>query len=300
MNGYGILLCVALLLMALLLAIRRWVDYRLRRRHRLMLLYLRTLMAMCCGRWRIYGFRFIETPEARMALAEALAGVRRTLVDCDPALLRSVARSYDLERMLLRRLRLHGMRRRALELLAELPLSRETARRIEQMEEPRGRSMRFLLLRARINASPARSMEWLRRFRDRLTMLECRELTSMLLRGSLSVAYGPLLMAPEENLRRIGLCLVRHFGIEQAVGQVRRLATDPRVGREALQVLCDLHHPMPELAVAPLTPAERRMLLRRAAVEGYAPEGLNPHLTAEERLRFERLASTYTTSSLWS
>lgn len=282
------------------LLVRGWLRRRAVWQQRLALLYLRTLTAMAGGQCRLYGFRFIDRPGARLALAEALAVMNRTWLDGDPALLRSVMRGYDLEELLLRRLRLPWMRPRALRLLAHLPVSRQTAQRLERMPRPRHREVRFALLRARINASPVQGIDWLRAHRDPLSPLECRELMTMLLRGSLPIAYGPLLMAPEENLRRLGLCLVRHFGIEQAVGRVRALTADAGVGREALEVLCDLHHPIPEFASAPLTPRERRILLHRAAAEGYALQGLGEGLSREEQQAFKRLAACYTIAQRWA
>lgn len=283
----------------------RWADRRRReRRRRLSMVYLRTLLTLCGGRRSLCGFPFIERRGARMALAEAIAGLRSVTYGCDAAVLRSVVRSHDLEQLLLRRLRRpFADRKRLLALLAALPLSGRTAALLERYARSRDRDVRFCALMARMAADPGRALELLREFPDTLTPFECAELMTLMRRGVLPLSYRALLQAPEENLRRVGLRIVRHFGIGQATGSVLALASDPRVGREALEVLCDLHGPLPagiERADGTLSGESRRSLLRRAAYEGYALQGIEHLLYGEERLNFERLASSYKSAALWA
>ncbi len=283
----------------------RWLGRRRRRRRRrLSMVYLRTLLALCSGRWRPCGFPFIGRRGARMALVEAIAGLRSITYGCDAAVLRSVVRNYGLEALLLRRLcRPFADRRRLLALLASLPLSARTAALLEPYACSRDRDVRFYALAARMAADPGRAVTLLREFPDPLTPFECAELMTLVRRGLLPLPCETLLQAPEENLRRMGLRIVRHFGIEEATGLVLGLTSDRRVSREALEVLCDLHGPLPsgiERSGQALSGETRRSLLRRAAYEGYALRGIEYLLCGEERLAFERLSATYKSAALWT
>ncbi len=283
----------------------RWLGRRrLVRRRRLAMVYLRTLLARCCGRWRPCGFPLIERRGARMALVEAIAGLESITYGCDEAVLRATVRTYDLEALLIGSLgRPFADRRRLLALLASLPLSIRTAALVEPYTFSRDRDVRFYALMARISADSGRAMQFLREFQDPLTPLECAELMTLVHRGRLPLRYEELLQASQENLRRLGLRLVRHFGIVQAAGLVLALTSDKRVGREALEVLCDLHGPLTlgiERSGKTLTQEMRRELLRRAAYEGYALRGIEHLLCGEERLAFERLSATYKSAALWT
>lgn len=282
----------------------RWLIRRYReRRRRLSLIYLRTLLLRCGGRGRAR-FPFVDRPGADMALAETIAGLRRMTYGCDAAVLRSVMRSYDLEEKLFRRLRRPGANRpRLLALLSALPLGTRMAERLEPYSRSRSREVRFYALLARLAADPARAMELLRDFPDPLSRFECSELLASMRRGALPVPCDSLLQAPEENLRRMGLCIARHFGIDSVRGLVLGLISDERVGCEALETLCDLHLALPdreERKPGPLSAEEKRSLLRRAAYEGYALRAVEHLLCGEERIAFERLAATYKSAALWS
>lgn len=294
----GGLLLLSALVASCLLVLLAW-RARLHRRHdRLVLLYLRSLMARCMGRRR-YAFPFLHLPGARMALVEAVARLRALAIDCNPMVLRSVVRAYDLERLLLRRLWRPLVREESLRLLALLPVSQTTARRLAMLPPPRSRRVRFALLMARLNASPREALPLLRAFPDDLTPFECRTLVAMVVRGSFCPGYRELLEASEPNLWRLGLRLVRHFGLVQALPLVGRLAGRWEVASEALRTLCDLGLPL--MAPSPLlSEAERRSLLRRAAQAGYALQGVERLLRGEEHIWFEQLAATYKSVELWS
>lgn len=287
---------------ALVLGLRWLIRRRRERRRRLTVIYLRTLLLRCDGRGRAR-FPFVERPGADRALMEAIAGLRRMTYGCDAAVLRSVVRSYDLEEKLLRRLRRPGADRpRLLALMSALPLSSRMVARLEPYARSRSRTVRFYALLARLAADPGEAMTLLRDYPDPLSRFECDELMALMCRGGLPLACDTLLRAPEENLRRLGLCMVRRFGIDSVRGLVLGLASDEKVGREALETLCDLHLALPDRFAGdgPLSAEERRSLLRRAAYEGYALRAVEHLLYGEERIAFERLAATYKSSALWT
>lgn len=297
-----VLLPGSCLVMGGVLALRWLIRRRRSRRQRLTMIYLRTLLLRCDGKGRAR-FPFVDRPGADRALAEAIAGLRRMTYGCDAAVLRSVVRSYDLEEKLLRRLRRPGADRpRLLALLAALPLSSRMTVRLAPYARSRSRAVRFYALLARLAADPGEALTLLREYPDPFSRFECAELLALMCRGGLPLACDTLLRASEENLRRVGLCMARHFGIDSVRGLVLGLASDERVGCEALETLCDLHLALPDrwAGSGPLSAEERRSLLRRAAYEGYALRAVEHLLYGEERIAFERLAATYKSAALWT
>lgn len=284
-------------------SLRWWMRRRRERRRRLSMIYLRTLLLRCDGRGQAR-FPYIDRPGADMALAEAIAGLRRVTYGCDAAVLRSVVRSYDLEEKLLRRLRRPGADRpRLLALLSALPLGSRMVERLAPYARSRSREVRFYALLARLVADPGQAIPLLRDFPDPLSRFECAELTALMRRGALPLPCEPLLQASEENLRRVGLCIARHFGIDGVRGLVLGLTSDDRVGCEAMETLCDLHLAFPrrtDVSDGALSAEQKRALLRRAAYEGYALRAVEHLLCGEERIAFERLAATYKSAVLWS
>ncbi len=292
-----------LLLLLLALSLRRLCRVVAARRRRLSLIYLRTLLGNGRGGRSLYGFPFIDRRGGRLALCEAVALLRRMACDCDPPFLRSVVRTYDLDSLLLKRLRYPFGRNRTLWLLASIPLGRRSAEELACYTDRGSRPERFALLLARMNADPSHAGELLDAFDEPLTLFECREVMALLLRGSLPLPYLQLLASDRENQQRLGLCIVRHFSLRTALGRVRELLEDPKVGHEALQLLCALGEPLSDraaVAARKMAPEKRRSLLRRAAQRGYALQGVEQLLSGEERLYFERLAASYKSAELWS
>ena len=66
------------------------------------------------------------------------------------------------------------------------------------------------------------------------------------------VAYEPLLASPHRNLRSLGLCIVRQFGIEEAEEALLRIAASdavPEIGCEAVRTLCALQQTLDRKSV---------------------------------------------------
>lgn len=256
---------------------------RLRRENntRLQAQYLHILMVALSGESRSEPrFPRLGRPGTRRLLVETIAGVAAITCGTDGQLLHRIVDQSGLAAWQLRRCRRsHGYRRaRNLSLLAALPLESTTARTVARYLRSRNRYVRFYALAVQLTADPAHALHYIGSYPAPLSATEVAELMALLRRGILPLAYGPLLAAPEPNLRRVGLAIVRQFGVEEAEGRLLQFIADtahPDLGREALYALCALRRPLlrREVAVAltGMDARERRALLRCMALEGYSP-----------------------------
>lgn len=131
---------------------------------------------------------------------------------------------------------------------------------------------------------------------------EVAEVVALLRRGMLPIAWERLLDAPRVNLRRIGLAVVRQFGIEEAEPVLHRLLAreaEETVAVEALHLLCELRCPLDEggirRRVAELGPADRRSLVRALVREGYAADAIACLMEEDDEAAAvcEQLVGTY-------
>lgn len=237
----------------------RWQEKRRQIRQRLTLCYLRVLLH---GSDHCNHLPLICHPEARRALAEAVAGLCRSTCGCDIDPLRKVVRQYDLDRWVRRRLsRSVGIERwEWWALWACLPTDEQTPPALRQSEHRAEGFWQTLL-----------------RLRKELTSPE-----SILYRRSL-----PLSSAEFRLLTAL---------LPEAREQLRQEADSSLL----LRIACDRHLPLDEATCRNLSPRERRALLRRAAWEGYSLRGAEPLMTNELRPAFERLAASYKSAALWS
>ena len=251
-------------------------------------------------------FPMCDNRGAREVLARLLAAASSSTSFEEPGAVRRIVAANGIEGWLLRRVRLsHGYRRaHYLAMLAALPVSHTTAEIVRRYSSEKLRCTRFRTMLVGIAAEPSAAVRLIGEFPFRLTHLEMAELTSMLRRGMLPLAYAPLLASDNINLRMLGLDIVRIFGIAEAEPLLLDILAgdDPSPEAdgfrdEALYVLVSLHLPVSGRRVAERIrsmPAENRhALFRRLAAEGYSVDALM-RLAADDELAYiESLAASY-------
>lgn len=239
---------------------------------------------------------------ARRLLCEAMGGLVAMTYGLDGRPLRQIVERYGLDRWLLHRCRRrHGYRRaRALALMACLPVDASMAASVAPWLRSANRYVRFYALTVQLSADPSHAVQHIAAYPHRLSASEVAELMALLRRGILPLAYGPLLEARNPNLRRVGLAIVRQFGVEEAEGRLLQFVADtaqPELGREALYALCALRRSLLRREVAvhltSMRPRERRALLRCMALEGYAQTTMQRLFEEAERPYYETLVRSY-------
>lgn len=265
--------------------------------------YLRiVIMSQMSGRRRAPVFPRLDCAGARHVLAVVLARLTASTYGLDPEPLQRIVKETNLTDYLLRRVRRTRGCRRAwfLSLLSRLPADDAAAEAASAYAADRNRYVRFYALMVQLAADPSVSLKLLAAYPDSLSAFELAEIMAALRRGILPVAYEPLVGSACRNLRSLGLCIVRQFGIEEAEKSLLHIAeTDdaPELGREAVYTLCALQRPLGRYEVAKrvqlMSRAERKSLLRYMALEGYAGEALTGVFSRDEAPYFEALVHSY-------
>ncbi len=259
--------------------------------------YLRLTMLALEGEDSVPRFPELSRPGARLLLARTLSGVLAATYGLDAGPLRRIVRAYDLDGWLLRRARrARGYdRARYLALLAMLPVAPRTVRQTERYLRSSHRAVAFQALMIRITAQPETALRAMAAYPRAFTAAEVARILA-----ELRIAYEPLLRAPQSNLRRVGLGIVREFAVEEAEPYLLRLVAEEsseELACEALHALCSLRRPLDGRGVservASMERAGRRALLRRMAREAYGAGALRPLLDASERPYYESLVASY-------
>lgn len=260
------------------------------------------VMALMAGDEPAPRFPMIRRTGARLLLAETLAGVVGVTYGLDARPLRRIVEDNELDTWLLHRVRrAQGYRRaRFLSLLAALPVGDDVAACIGRYSGSRNRYVRFYALMTQLSAEPSRVLRLMAEYPQPFSACEVAEIMAVLRRGMLPIAYEPLVLSSNRNLRKVGLNIVRQFGIEEAEEYVLRIVAQEagcELGREALYTLCALRRPLarPEVVdcIAAMEPSRRRPLLRCMVQEGYAPKSLQKLLDDRERPYYESLVRSY-------
>lgn len=291
------MLSVAALLAALRERCRTGHDTILRAK------YLHVLMlALENERTQVPYFPFFGRYGTHRLLCEAVAGVVALTYGLDSGRLRRVVEHYGLDRWMLRHTRrCRGYRRaHALAVLSCLPSDERMAAAVAPYLRSRNRYVRFYALAVQLSVDPAHALHRIGGYAGALSASEVAELMALLRRGILPLAYGPLLEARPANLRRVGLAIVRQFGIEEAEGRLLQFVadtSDPELGREALYALCSLRRSLLRREVAVyivgMDNHARRSLLRCMALEGYALHTMRRLFEEAERPYYETLVQSY-------
>lgn len=250
------------------------------------------------------GFPMSDSRGAREVLARLLAAASSSTFFEEPGAVRRMVAANGIEGWLLRRVKhSRGYRRtHYLALLSALPVSHATAECIRRCTAGTDRHTLFRTMLVGIAADPQSAVQLLSGYPYDMTPLEMAELTSMLRRGLLPLAYAPLLASPNRNLKMLGLNIVRIFGIAESECRLLELVaaggpSADEVRCEALHIIVSLHLPVSRSPVADcirvMGAADRRALFRHLASEGYSVETIARLARDDEQPYVESLTASY-------
>lgn len=243
-----------------------------------------------------------HTRRRRMALAEALHTVACHTCGTDMRLLRIIARLNSIDRFLMRGAALATGYRRAryLILLGSVPPTAAQARRLGRYLRNRNPFVRIYALTAMLAANPATAIRTIGEYPYTLSPFDITQITAMIRRGLLPIAFDPMLSDDNPNIRRLGLAIVRSFGIDTARKQIVRMAEldeDPAVAVEALHTLAALGHAIPTERlrgrIADLDAPRRKALSRFFAAQGYSIRTIEALFDATECECARQLIDSY-------
>lgn len=251
-------------------------------------------------------FPLIGRRSSRLLLATVVARMGSMTYGYDRRVLAEVAHRYELDQLLLAEAaRSRGMRRAQwLHTLAQIECRDQIyTRMVERYGSSRNPYIALCLILASLNHAPERCIAILAERERPLSPFELSEVLMMLKRGLIPVAYQPLLRAEQTNVRLLGLCIVRYFGVTEAEEEiVAAVATDSyEVVEAALFTLCALHlrldcDPVREAARA-MSEGRRRAWYRHLASEGYSARAITQILPEGDRQQMreyvEQAVSSY-------
>ena len=265
--------------------------------------YVRIVMAVMLSRESLpTRLPMIEMWGARALLARVLSALASSVYGEDVTVVGRIVAENDVDGWLLRRVhRSRGfVRAYYMSQLARLPLSTERVAQTECYADDHNRFVRFYSFLIRISNDTTAALRELAKYRGRLTRFEIAEIVSLLRRGVLPVACGPLLASANRNLQIVGLNIAREFGMEELKPLLLAIVAksdDRELVQEAIYALVGLrsslaHQEVTE-CVHQLVATERRSLCRKLAYEGYSISALSPLFDNSERGYLEGLVATY-------
>lgn len=287
------MLVVAVLLSAVSMLHARVRQRRIGVRRTLERFYVNVLnRRLLEGRCEQCGFPLIERRSSRLTLAIVVAQIGAMTYGYDRRVLAEIVRCYSLDQLLLTEARWSfGMRRvEWLHTLAQIECSdRVYERMMNRYGRSRNSYIALCMTLAALNHSPERCIAILAERERPLSPFDLSEVLMMLKRGLIPVAYQPLLRAEQANVRLLGLCIVRYFGVTEAEEEVvAAIATDDReVAEAALFTLCALRlrldrEPVRE-AARRMSEGRRRSWYRHLASEGYSSRAISRILPEDDR-----------------
>lgn len=240
-------------------------------------------------------FPMIERRSSRLLLATVVARMGSMTYGYDRRVLAEIVCRNELDRLLLdEATRSRGMRRAQwLHTLAQVECRDHIyTRMIARYGHHRNPYIALCMTLAALNHAPERCIAILAERERTLSPFDLSEVLMMLKRGLIPVAYQPLLRAEQTNVRLLGLCIVRYFGVTEAEEEiVAAIATDDReVAEAALFTLCALRLRLDRESVREaarvMSEGRRRAWYRHLASEGYSaraiarilPEGDRPQM----------------------
>jgi hypothetical protein len=243
-----------------------------------------------------------RTVKKRIALAEAIHTVVSHTYGSDTEPLRDIVEQNNLDRFLLRRIRLARGARRAhlLMLMSTLPLHRISMQQISRYSHSTDDDVRISTLILKLAANPTQAIRTIEGLEYALSPFDIARIMALLRRGVLPIAYEPLLTSNNRNLRMLGLAIVRSFGIEIAERRLHYIIASERrqaIVCEAIYTLASLGRPLHHTGIRQrledMPPNERHRLCRHLSVEGYSLHTVKNLFTEDESLYAETLINSY-------
>lgn len=228
-------------------------------------------------------FPLIERRRSRVLLASIVSKFCSSTYGYDRNITETIVRRYRLDRSIMRKIRFsRGMRRAQwLYTLSALHTDDRTCRQVvNRYIQSRNTYTSLYAMLTAMNHAPEKCIVLLRDYHRRLHPLAISEVLMMFKRGLIPTAYQPMLDSESRNVRMLGLCVVRHFGIVEAEEQIAKAVNsdDRSISSAALFTLCSLRLPLnrPEVrrATARMDPNTRRIWYRHWASEGYSASAM--------------------------
>ncbi len=281
---------------------------RRRRRDRLQDAYLLALAEYLSG--PDAGRGEVRFPQSRgrrgkMILAEAIAAFAEMNCGYDCAAMHKIVTDNGVDTFLVRRIaRSRSWNRvRYMQLLSLTGARPSLLPRIKRLEDSPDAYVSLFALIIRISSAPEQTIAAVREFSGAMSHRVLSEIMLRLRRGFIPVAYEPMICSDNENLKLLGIYIIRFFGIEEAQNILYAQLDSPNgaVHDAALYTLAIMKSSMTRKcvvqSVAGMSFFQRRRFYKFLAAEGYSTRSLSALQSAETDSRLggymESLVNSY-------
>ncbi len=264
--------------------------------------YIRQIVKMLFAEQVSAIYPHADTPQHLQALAEALHIVMSHTYGADKHILGELVEQTRLDIYLLRRVKQSRdiERSHILMLISAMPTQKPVSSLLRPYLYSSRSHVRTATLLALLAASPSTAIATISSISHNLTNFDIARIIMLLRRGILPIAYEPLLMSKNRNLRMLGLAIVRNFGIEIADKHLQNIiatSTDYAITKEALYTLSSLGRPLGRAKIrqriGTMPPHLRKELCRHLTHEGYSLAALRTLFDQSEMLYTESLIKSY-------
>ena len=238
----------------------------------------------------------------RLALADAIYTTASHCYDHNHSITALIARENNLEKHLLRELRLATKYRRGLlwlQLSTISPSPHHTLHLRQELHnsDPHIRSCSLIAL---LCTSPEESIKTLQELDFELQPYDISRIISLVRRGVLPFAFERLLQSGNYNLKLLAISIVRHFNLDIYTKYIYSLLGNkehPKLITEVIYTLTTMKHPLnsPLLRrhILAMPPTQRKALCRHLSAEGYSLQALRWLLPNNEMEYAERLITSH-------
>ena len=238
----------------------------------------------------------------RLALADAIYTTASHCYDHNHSITALIARENNLEKHLLRELRLATKYHKGLlwlQLATISPSHHHTLRLRQELHnsDPHIRSCSLIAL---LCTSPEESIRTLQELDFELQPYDISRIISLVRRGVLPFAFERLLQSGNYNLKLLAISIVRHFNLDIYTKYIYSLLGNkehPKLITEVIYTLTTMKHPLnsPLLRrhILAMPPSQRKALCRHLSAEGYSLQALRWLLPNNEMEYAERLITSH-------
>ena len=242
---------------------------------------------------------------SKMLLAETIAAFSAMNYGYDFTAMRKIVTYNDVDTFLFKRIKRSRSwyRIRYMQLLSLTGARDALLTGIKHLEKSENPYESLFALLIRISSAPELTVKSIREFPGTLSRRALPEIMLQLRRGFIPVAYEPMIRSNNENLKLLGIYIIRCFGIEDAQDILYSLLDYPSsaVQDSALYALaamkCSMAQKKVVESVSGLSFFQRRRLYKFLAAEGYSSRSLSALQSSERDSRLggymESLVNSY-------
>lgn len=299
---YIILLLIAIISIEIVITLDKMRERRHKRQLRLSESYIRQITKILFADECLEIYPQPNNTIRRTALAEAIYLTLSHTYGNDYTIIRELARRYRLDIFLQQRIRWsYGYQRaHTLMLLSAIPSNYSSTYLLRRYLRSHNNDIRTAALLAALATHPSKAIATIASISFKLSPLDIFRIIGLLRRGLFPIAYEPLLMSSNRNLKMLGMAIVRSFGIgiaDKHLQYIISTESDYEIIHEAIYTISTLGRPLRHNKVreriSHMPQRRRKQLCRHLTKAGYSLSVIRCIFSAKETLYSEAIIKSF-------